>query len=260
MNDVTNEQFYFFTYGKRVAPAQWQRLNYPGIHRFYYIIDGEGWYIHQTQKHRLLKGHLYLFSQNATLEVGHNTGNRVNHLYFDFSVTPPLKATDVIEIPLEKDFACQTLTLLLCKLMDEKPRDNETIEKTFAALFDRFCHTQQLDHVRDSRVDTILQHIHTYYYQDLPNALLADLVHLEENHFIRLFRKNIGTTPHQYILRYRLNMAVKYLASGCSVAEAAERTGFSDSTVLCHIMKREMKITPSKLKREYPYEATATSP
>jgi AraC-like DNA-binding protein len=56
---------------------------------------------------------------------------------------------------------------------------------------------------------------------------LARHVHLSPYHLHRSFREQVGTTPHEYLLRRRLERARELLAGGATVTETAEATGFS---------------------------------
>lgn len=239
------QQFHFFTYGKGVAPYGWYQKNYPGIHRFYWVQNGEGWYQAQDGKHSFQKGMFYLFPQNLPFEAGQNERNPIDHLYFDFCVVPPVKNGDVAKLPADEDLVCRNLAHTLQYLLEEEIRNTEMIETLFGQLLNRFCWGLKLERIADPRLEQVLRYIHSHYAENITNRQLAELIYLEENHFIRVFRDKMGVTPYQYLLRYRLNMASNLLMAGKSVAETAKSCGFSDSAALCHTMKRETGCSPS---------------
>ncbi|TFW27633.1 AraC family transcriptional regulator [Massilia arenosa] len=70
----------------------------------------------------------------------------------------------------------------------------------------------------------IAAHAHTEV--DLDRA--AAEVHLSPFHFLRLFRRALGVTPHQYLIRARLGHAARLLAEGATVTDTAYSAGFQD--------------------------------
>ncbi len=243
-----SEQIHFFTYGNRVAPHGWYQKNPPGIHRFYLILGGEGQYTDSDGKHEFEKNCFYLFPQNIPFKAQQNENNPINHMFFDFSIVPPLKTTCVSKLHLNDDCICKQLSDTLIMLFKENPRDDYTIKKVFAVLLHRFCKILNLENITDKRIQSVLMFIHNKYQTPITNAQMAELVHLDENHFIRIFNKSMGITPYKYLLRYRLNVAANMLMDGKSVYETAISSGFSDSASLSHTMKRETGLTPSELK------------
>lgn len=64
---------------------------------------------------------------------------------------------------------------------------------------------------------------------------------------IRKFRRSLGTTPHAYLLRLRIDHAASLLADGDTIAGAAAEAGFSDQSHMTRHFKRALGMTP----REY---------
>ena len=80
-------------------------------------------------------------------------------------------------------------------------------------------------------------------------ADLAARVGLSESRLAHLFRQSVGMPMRQYRLSLRMEQAVKYIARGSSVTEAAHMAGFSDSAHFCRICRRMFGGTPSNLPR-----------
>jgi AraC family transcriptional regulator len=76
---------------------------------------------------------------------------------------------------------------------------------------------------------------------------LADVVQQTRSHFPRLFRRTLGMSPHQYVMRLRLLRARALISRGCSLAESAIAAGFSDQSHLTNWLLRVYGTTPGRL-------------
>ena len=74
---------------------------------------------------------------------------------------------------------------------------------------------------------------------------LAAIAQMSPYHFIRLFRKATGKTPHQYILDQRITKAKYLLQQGeISISETAAIVGFCDQSHLTKYFRRITGVTP----------------
>lgn len=64
-------------------------------------------------------------------------------------------------------------------------------------------------------------------------------------HFIRLFKKAYGKTPHQYLIWVRIENAKLFLQKNISVAEACYSVGFDAISSFTHLFKKITNVTPS---------------
>lgn len=73
---------------------------------------------------------------------------------------------------------------------------------------------------------------------------LADHVRVPAHVLSRKFRREVGTTPHQYQLAVRLSCATQDLRRGVPPPDAAIRAGFYDQSHLGRHMRRRLGLTP----------------
>jgi AraC family transcriptional regulator len=100
-------------------------------------------------------------------------------------------------------------------------------------------------------VTEALAFIHDNYARELSLADIADAVHLSRFHLARLFKQSLGVSPHQYLIRLRVNSAGWLLSAGSderSVAEVASAVGFADQSHLTRHFKRVTGITPRQFR------------
>nr|QIH43228.1 AraC family transcriptional regulator [Vibrio ziniensis] len=90
--------------------------------------------------------------------------------------------------------------------------------------------------------DFIIGHID----QDISIDDVANAATMSKYHFIRLFHRQFGITPHQYVLNCRINAARKYLESGLPSSHVAQLSGFADNSHLNRHFKRTFGMTPKQ--------------
>ncbi|MBW4579468.1 MAG: AraC family transcriptional regulator [Tildeniella nuda ZEHNDER 1965/U140] len=89
--------------------------------------------------------------------------------------------------------------------------------------------------------------MHEHLHQNLKLSDLSAIAQLSPYHFLRLFKQQMKVTPHQYILRCRVEQAKHLLQhSQLSLAEIAVRVGFCDQSHLTRSFKHIFGVTPNQ--------------
>ncbi|HZO32745.1 MAG TPA: AraC family transcriptional regulator [Chloroflexota bacterium] len=85
--------------------------------------------------------------------------------------------------------------------------------------------------------------------EDLSLTALAGSVGLSPYHFARLFRASTGLSPHQYVIRRRVERARLLLATtDRSLASIAQDVGFASGSHLATHVRRLLGVSPSRLR------------
>ncbi|WP_137818862.1 MULTISPECIES: AraC family transcriptional regulator [unclassified Pseudomonas] len=80
-------------------------------------------------------------------------------------------------------------------------------------------------------------------------AELAQVACLSPSHFHAQFKDSVGFTPHQYLLKTRLDRAARLLReSALPLIRIAEECGFSSQSALTTAMRRYLGLTPKRLR------------
>jgi AraC-like DNA-binding protein len=102
----------------------------------------------------------------------------------------------------------------------------------------------------DAAVARAIGHIHARYPERLTVPALAAEVGVSASVLHERFRLATGRTPIDYLQSVRLDEAERLLrTSRLSVAEIAQRVGFSDQTALTRALRRRRGITPGRVRR-----------
>ncbi len=81
-------------------------------------------------------------------------------------------------------------------------------------------------------------------------AELAQVACLSPSHFHAQFKDSVGLTPHQYLLKVRLDCAARLLReSRLPLVRIAEECGFSSQSALTTAMRRYLGLTPKSLRK-----------
>ena len=92
-------------------------------------------------------------------------------------------------------------------------------------------------------------YINDNLHADLSLAELAATVSLSPYHFARIFKRAFGLSPHQYVIRQRVEQARQLLESTPqTVGEVAAAVGFYDQGHLARHMRRLLGVAPHALK------------
>jgi AraC family transcriptional regulator len=94
----------------------------------------------------------------------------------------------------------------------------------------------------------VIDCIHANIDRSLSIDELADAAGQSRSHFPRVFRRSVGCSPYQYVIRVRLERAFAFLRAGeRSLAEVAIRCGFADQSHLTRWMRRSYGATPAEV-------------
>ena len=103
--------------------------------------------------------------------------------------------------------------------------------------------------LRSPQVREISNYITDHLDESIGLQQLAELLHLSRFHFCTAFRKATGFTPHQWLVRIRMERACELLTkSSMTITEIALTVGYQTPSSFAHAFKVAMGITPSEYR------------
>ena len=103
-------------------------------------------------------------------------------------------------------------------------------------------------------VSRAIRYIGDRVHERISIGELARLTSVSPYYFIRLFKRETGYTPHEYMVLSRVNRASFLLRnSGLSVEEIGAQCGFSNIGAFCTVFKRYMKVSPLQYRKSNSY-------
>ena len=110
----------------------------------------------------------------------------------------------------------------------------------------------------ERRITAALRRIERDVRERLPLADLAREAMMSPYHFLRVFRQVVGMTPHQFLLRTRLQRAAARLRrSDDPVSVIALESGFDDLSTFNRRFRRALGLSPSAYRGRRAAAATA---
>jgi AraC family transcriptional regulator len=143
----------------------------------------------------------------------------------------------------------------------DAPADRLFLDTMQSALAAHLLRSYSVDRWRPSarkvnldpkRLKRVLASIEERFTENISLRDLATDAGLSEFHFSRLFRKEVGVSPHRYVMHRRVQEAQKELAySQSSVAEIALATGFGSNANFIRAFRKFTGLTPGQYRLQY---------
>lgn len=94
-------------------------------------------------------------------------------------------------------------------------------------------------------VRQISEYIDSNIEQRITVELLANLASLSVSYFVRAFKQSIGVTPHEYLMRRRVQLTIKLLSdTDMPLSEIAHAAGFVDQSHFARRFRQHVGMSP----------------
>lgn len=111
--------------------------------------------------------------------------------------------------------------------------------------------TESISIIPQKKFENVENYINNNLDKKISNEELAQMANMSVFHFIRAFKKEKGFTPHEFILRSRVNTATFLLrATSLSLTEITYRCGFANEAAFSNCFKSLTGMTPLKCRQE----------
>ena len=252
----------------------WKDVRSP-FSRIYYVKEGEAMLHFSNKSVTLRPGHLYIIPAYTlhSYECHGLFTHYYLHVYEGFK--SEMNMMECYDFPTEVDAThdeermlqhmCEQLPHAQLPESDPQAYDNMTQISSFIeryrdmplwlkmelrgailTLFSRFMR-QATPHLwtTDERLKRVLDHIHNHITQDVDIDVLANVACLTKPYLIRLFKRELGTSPLQYINGKKVERAQLLLyTTDMPIKEVAYALGFSDHSYFIRMFRKMTGTTP----------------
>jgi transcriptional regulator GlxA family with amidase domain len=99
------------------------------------------------------------------------------------------------------------------------------------------------------RVAKVIDYIHANPGANISLEVMAQIAGMSPNHFLLLFTKATGLTPHRYVLRARIDNAKLHLMDeALSIAEVSRLTGFRTQEHFTKVFRKIVGMPPREFR------------
>jgi AraC-like DNA-binding protein len=91
----------------------------------------------------------------------------------------------------------------------------------------------------------------THYADDIDLRHISGSAHFSRFHFLRLFKKIYGRTPHQYLVAVRVEAAKRQLEAGLNATATCMLVGFSSTGSFTTLFKKQTGCTPAQYRSDF---------
>ena len=137
-------------------------------------------------------------------------------------------------------------------IVDENLQQLYIKEFLFLALYDAARHTRMQEERTDGinlYVKKACDYITRNFDQEITVKMIAEELYLNENYFIKIFKKALGKTPNQYILETRLIHArLLILQTDRSIQEIAFACGFNTPSYFAKRFYQYFQVLPNEMQ------------
>lgn len=103
---------------------------------------------------------------------------------------------------------------------------------------------------QNRRFNGVITHIQEHYQESVTLEQMAELAHLSEGQFCRLFKAFTGMSPNQYLIRYRILQSCQLLLNtDTCITDIALSCGFNNISYYNRAFLKIMNTTPGDYRR-----------
>jgi len=95
-------------------------------------------------------------------------------------------------------------------------------------------------------VNTIKNYIEKNFKENLSLNDLSELINLSPYYLNRIFCKEIGVSPHMYLIQMRIEKSKELLRDGLPIIDVAQEMGFADQSHFTKFFKKIIGVTPGR--------------
>ena len=236
-------------YGNTIVKPTWE-LNEEvptGYSRIYHVLEGDVTYESADTRQSLKPGFLYALPSTAPYRVWRDKSRdfACTYLHVDFS---KYRVSALIELPVEQD-SCLAgfVATVAAAIREERIGLLEQLAENFSFFLkaaDGFVQNSQM-------LTQVQKHIVRHISEELTIEGLSQLFSYHPNYFIRLFRRETGYTPYQYIVQQRMQYAVTQLNKGLPNEEVCYACGYTDSSTFTRAFRKYYGVAPQKYRKGF---------
>lgn len=225
--------------------------DYPKVYLLFYILEGE-LHVKYNGKHQVARRDDVIFL-DCSLPHQYWAEDLVSFqwLHFEGALTPLYYEL------LSQDGVCHSgrseISLLLANILNyikNKENNEHRLSSYIYDVLTRLMVQNQSD--KSPAVISAVRYMSLHYRETPSVEQIARYVALNPHYFSRIFKQQMGLSPHSYLLSLQLQHAkVLLVESTLNIQQIAEECGFMSSTHFIRAFKFKNAVTPMVFRKYY---------
>ena len=236
---------------------------YPYLFVLEYVTSGKGYIEYNNKKYTVKAGDFYMFNRYTApyyypdpkepfSKMWVNiTGRFMNSLAYAYRINEPV-------LVVHHEGAGKHISEIHEILRESAPLEaSASYNRIMQILLDLFMEIDTLRTGTETTQNSVSFHEITEYittnivYERLSVDYISTYFFMSYSSLYRMCMKNVGMSPKHYILKLKIEYAQNlFLTTKCSVAQAAERLGFSSPVYFRNVFKKYSGVSPAKWRKQ----------
>ena len=215
------------------------------------VVRGSGYVIKAGKRVALKEGSMALVDCFQPHEYGSTLGWKILWCHFQSSqILEWYKRADsqsggVVQL-LDFNAALQSMKQMIGQFKRQEEANEAVTHLHLTRLLTEFLRPQSQGSNSGQTFESLIAYINENLDKRIKVEELADMAGLSVYHFIRKFKKDIGYTPHEYLIHARINAAKFYLKTTRNpIKTIVFDCGFSSDSAFSNSFKRIVGTTPA---------------
>ncbi len=247
--------------GHEKCPADFS--NGPGVRKKYiihYIVSGKGYYEVNGNKYTLKKGDAFAIWPDDLVMYYTDKNNPWEFCWIMFDGSEAHKCYESVGFSRDKlviNHIDGDILKAITNCLDFAEKNNGICSQLklvwymieYLSYLEKFDKTNISQHTKTKKyVNSAITYIEHYYGQGIGVSDIAYQLGLERSYLYRIFLKEKGVSPNEYLMKFRIKKSKRLIKLGMGFKEIADAVGINDVSYFSKLFKKSEGITPSEYK------------
>lgn len=253
--------------GYNQVPTSWHEFDYiPEYNKFYFIKDGVGWLKIDGVEYYPQVGEMYLMPQGVLQSYGITDPNHTFSKYWIHFTAKigEINLFDLIKTPLsiavsDTDYISNLFNQIYrIHLSKDCLTEKLQIQAYLYLIISHFIENldmKQIDIQNTTdlkRISIVIDYINQNLDKNLTLEELANIVHLQPNYFIRIFKKYTHYSPISYVNKLKMDKAIQFVKNtDLHIKEISEQLGYCNEFYFSTTFKKVVGFTPKEYRKYF---------
>ena len=232
-----------------------------GIRQHYlihYVISGKGKFYCGAKEYEIRKGQIFVVFPWTVIKYQADALDPWHYVWVDFSGEEARDILTQMGISVESPVFSIKNGAAVLEVVRNMPRERSSdtcVNLDFSAKLYEFMslllqNIKQIERGGNSYLTSAKRFIRSHYFDDITVDEVASHVGISRKYLFAIFKSNLGISPKDYIIDYRMRKAVEFLNDeSLSIGNIAYSVGYKDPLAFSKMFKMKMGVSPTEYRR-----------